>query len=311
MPDQPAPQALSDRKRQACLKNLRKAWVAPRPPFQFTENRREASRANLRKAAEANRGRYRRTRKRLKASRANIQKAHQANHLHFRYTPARRAANLVTIRKAQTAPRTRESYDRSRFNHLQHGLTVRSLESTLRRLRENPKEFEAHAQRFRRVFAPADPTEDKLVREIADLSWRRLRLFKAQARWESDRLKKLFRRADFVQPLDAEHTRSRAMFLLSLLADFDHFFHYEQRQMAAIERQLRLLARLRAGGDPGFRFYSRESEKQRRRYRELLREERKIEEDERITDNLERFMRGDPEVVARVERAWAAARSES
>ena len=309
-----------------CGANMGGAQAENRPRYDFTPARRKAldearkkrkfvmsptKMAALRKATAANRENFRLTPARLRAMRANARKMQRGSVEKFQMTEARRRALAENIRKAQAAPRTPESRARSRFNHLQHGLNVRSLEETMRRLHENPRDLEAHAQRFARVFAPADPAEAKVVREIADLAWRRLRLFKAQARWEAGRLKKFFERSDFVQPLDAELTRMRAMALLGLLTDHDKFFDNERRLIAAIERQLRTLARLRAGGDANFRFYSRDSEKERRRYRELERERQKIQEEEQMLKHLERFLEGDPEAIARVERAFGAKRPAS
>ena len=317
-------QALTPQFPASCRANISAAPAVNQPRYDFTPARRKAldeARKNrkfvmtparmaaLRKATAANRENFRLTPARLRAMRANGRKMQRASVEKFRMTEARRRANAENIRKAQAAPRTPESRARSRFNHLQHGLNVRSLEATMRLLRENPRDLEAHAQRFARVFAPADAAEAKVVREIADLAWRRLRLFKAQACWEAGRLKKFFERADFVQPLDAELTRMRAMALLGLLTDHDKFFDNERRLTAAIERQLRMLTRLRAGGDANFRFYSYDSEKERQRYRELERERQKIEEEELMLKHLERFLEGDPEAIARVERAFGAPRN--
>ena len=319
-------QALTSQSPAYCRAHIGQAQVEDKPRYDFTPARRQAldaarkkrkfvmtpaKMAALRKATAANRANFRLTPARLRAMRANARKMQRGSVEKFQMTEARRRALAENIRKAQAAPRTPESRARSRFNHLQHGLNVRSLDETMRRLHENPRDLEAHAQRIARVFAPADPAEAKVVREIADLAWRRLRLFKAQARWEAGRLKKFFERADFVQPLDAELTRMRAMALLGLLTDHDKFFDNERRLIAAIERQLRTLARLRAGGDANFRFYSRDSEKERRRYRELERERQKIQEEEQMLKHLERFLEGDPEAIARVERAFGAKRPAS
>jgi hypothetical protein len=296
----PVKSTLSPRKRQACLENLRKAWRAPRRPYEKTEKRLAASRANLKKAVEANRGHYRRTPKRLQACRENLKKARAAQQGNFRRTEARLRASRESIRKAQAAPRTPESYARSRYNHLQHGLTVRNLEATLRALGDDRREFEAHCARFRRVFSPANPTEENVVRRIAAAVWRQLRLFKAQARWQSDTLRRYFQRAEFVETLDAETTRMRALSLLVLILDRDKFHFHDQRLTGGVERALRLLLHLRTGGDPDFQLLTRESEKERRELRAL---EKEIEEQKRDLLVLERLARGGPEVEAAIERA--------
>jgi hypothetical protein len=101
------------------------------------------------------------------------------------------------------------------------------------------------------------------------------------------------------------------MALLGLLTDHDKFFDNERRLTAAIERQLRMLTRLRAGGDANFRFYSYETMKERRRYLELESERLKLDEEERTWELLERIWEGDPEAIARVERAFGATRPAS
>jgi hypothetical protein len=319
-------QSLTPQIPDPCGANIGGAQAENKARYDFTPARRKAldearkkrkfvmspaKMAALRKATAANRENFRLTPARLRAMRANARKMQRGSVEKFQMTEARRRANAENIRKAQSAPRTPESRGRSRFNHLQHGLNVRSLEETMQRLHENPRDLEAHAQRFARVFAPADPAEAKVVREIADLAWRRLRLFKAQARWEAGRLKKFFESADFVQPLDAESTRMRAMTLLGLLTDHDKFFDNERRLTAAIERQLRMLTRLRAGGDANFRFYSYETMKERRRYLELESERLKLDDEERTLALLERIWEGDPQAIARVQRAFGATRPAS
>ena len=244
---------LSSRKRAACLRNLRKAWKAPRrKAYALTPARVEACRANLRKAAEANHLRYRKTRRRRAASLANLVKAWAANRDNYRATPARQAACRATIRLAQAAPRTPESYARSRFNHLKHGLTVRTLEETLHLLGETPKELAAHRLLLVRTFAPRDEIERRAVERLAEVLWRRLRLYRAQARWEADTLRHYLGDLPREINLSADETGARADLLLGALLLDPYLYRYEDQFRRHIERLLRYLLRKRASRDPHF-----------------------------------------------------------
>lgn len=265
--------------------------------------------AALGKATEANRRNFRLTPARLRAMQINARKMQRASVEKFRMTEARREANDRNIRKALAAPRTPESRLRSRFNHLQHGLQVGSLEETIELMGEDRKEFEEHAERFRRVFVPRGEAEEEVVRSIARATWRRLRLFRAQACWETKQLKKLFARAPAVPQLDTEATRARAHLLLIALTDRDLFAKHDQSLIAEVERELRMLLRLRAGGKTGFGLYSRDSQKTWRRYARLQKkldaEYREVEKEEKRIDLLERLQAGGPEVEAAIARVRA------
>jgi hypothetical protein len=245
----------------------------------------------------------------------NVRKMQRASVEKFQMTDRRKRALLANIKKAQAAERSPESYARSRFNHLQHGLDVRSLEETMRLMGEDPAEYAAHRQRFRRVFAPRLKTEEKVVDLIAAATWRRLRLFHAQARWEADRLRHFFSRAEFIQPLDAEETRMRGLTLLVLLCERDKFDRHDRLLIGVVEREIRTLLRLRADGNPDFHLYSRDSKKTWERYEKLQAERdaeyKALEEEEKRVTLLERLHAGGPKVEAAIERARAAMRSAS
>ncbi len=262
--------------------------------------------AAVRKAARANQLNFRLTPARRRAMSANGRKMQRASVEKYRKTEARLAASRANIRKAHRAPRKPESYARARFNHLKHGLQVRSLEETMHLLGDDPKEFEAHKRRFARVFAPANPTEERIVQRIAAAAWRQLRLFKAQALWQSDQLKRHFHGAPVVQPLDADATRYRALCLMMLLTDRRRFLRHDQGLTAGVERALRTLLRLRSGGDPDFQLYTHQTERERQEYKQLQQEmaeqQRKIAEEERDLRFWERLYQGGPEVEAAIAR---------
>lgn len=265
--------------------------------------------AALRKATEANRKNYRLTPARLRAMRANALKMQRASVERFQLTEARKQANARNLLKAHAAPRPPESRLRSRFNHLQHGLDVRSLEETMEQMGEDPKEFEKHVERFRRAFVPGGETEEKVVRSIAEATWRRFRLFRAQACWEAGQVKKLFELAPSPSRLDLEATRTRALNLIIALNDRDRFHQHDQALIAGVERELRMLLRLRSDGRAGFGLYSRDSQKTWRRFEQLQNkleaEYREVEEEEKRIEILERLMEGGPEVEAAIARARA------
>jgi len=306
--------SISRRKRAACLKNLRQAWEATRQRGgRLTEKRLEACRANARKAHDALRKRgWTRTETRLEVSRANIRQAHEANRSKpvsrarrallrkateasrekFQITEARRDAMLANLEKAWAKKRPQESYARSRFNHLKHGLDVRTLDETLKQLGDDPKEYAAHCRRFERVFAPENPAEQKVVQLLAALVWRRLRLFQAQVRWETDRLKYFFTHAPAIQPLDTELTRLRAHGLMGLLLDRERLNRHDRLLTVAMERELRVLLRLRTGSDAQFKFFTHQTSAEEKRIKELEREVR----------TYDRLASGDPEAWKMVEK---------
>ena len=251
----------------------------------------------VRKAAEANRRKFRLTRARRRAMSLNAGKMQRASVEKFRMTEARLAACRANIQKALAVQRSPQSYARSRFNHLQHGLDVRRLEETMHLLGD-AKEYEAHRQRFRRVFVPANPVEEKVVHLLAAAVWRRLRLFNAQARWESDNLHRFLARALPLTPLDAGWTRVRAYELMALLLDREKFHRHDHHLTGVVERQLRTLLHLRTGGKPEFKYLMRRSPQELRQAEELAVHWQRVQN--ALTDVVfeERVRRGGPAVEA-------------
>ena len=121
---------------------------------------------------------------------------------------------------------------------------------------EDPAELDAHRQRFAQVFAPEDDVEQRLVRRLAETVWRRLRLHRAQACWEADRLRALLAGAPRAARLTAAETEWRAYALAHALNDFQSFFAEAARLEAQIERGLRRLLRKRSGGTISFKAFS-------------------------------------------------------
>jgi hypothetical protein len=183
-----------------------------------------ARRANLEKARAASSQGYRRTEKRLRASRANLEKAHAA-----RRSPEGNAA--------------------ARLNALKHGLFAKqTLAESVDRLAEAKEEFNQHLRLFQRVFAPADQEEKQIVRGLAQTVWRRLRLFSAQARWEKEKLQRMFAEAPAPAQLGLADTVARAEGLALALMQFEAFFREQAKLESQVEFWLRKLIRKRSQG---------------------------------------------------------------
>jgi hypothetical protein len=286
MADRRSSYVLTARRRAAGLVNLRQAWAANRQRFRLTPARRAASRANLLKAQEVSRQGYRPSPRRRAAGLANLRLAWAANEQGFRLTAARRAASRANIRIAQATQRSPESYARSRFNHLKHGFTGRTLEETFTRLGEDPNEFEEYWHLLARAFAPQDEIEAKLLRRLAEAVWRRLRFFRAQARWEGDSLKSNLLRLPASKKLSVEQTRTLAYGVFASFLNQEQLYGYEWKLLGKIERLLRILLRKRGGGDPEFKVITRQSR----------RELRELDEEEMEDRALARLAEGGPEV---------------
>ena len=124
------------------------------------------------------------------ARRANLDKALAA--IEAQGTPdteKRRTAYLANLKKARAAGSVSRADAVIRLGPLRHGLFAKRVPESVARLGESLSEFEAHRQRFAQVFAPEDDVGQRLVRRLAETVWRRLRLHRAQACWEADRLR--------------------------------------------------------------------------------------------------------------------------
>jgi hypothetical protein len=237
----PVKPRLSARRLAACQANLRKAQQANRRPLS------PARRAALAKATEANRRNFRLTPARLKSMGANIRKAQAASVRKFTSTERRRQANRANLSKAWATPRSPASYARSRFNHLKHGLQTRTLEETITLLGEDVKEFERHLACVERAFAPQDELERRIIRRLAEALWRRLRLYRAQARWESDRLKASLAAGPLLPTAPPEALHERAMDILQALVSYRTAAGHEERLLRRVEHMLLLFLRKRLG----------------------------------------------------------------
>ncbi len=279
--------------------NLRKAWAALKRVNYQTPRRLAASRANVRKAQEANTGHYRLTPRRLAANLANVKKMWAAPKPPYRATERRLAAARANLSKAWAANRghyrrTPGRLEAIRGNALRHGFYSVSLEDTLTRLREDPKEFEAHVQLIVRVFSPRDEMEQRIVRRLAEAIWLHLRLYRAQARQQADALKHYLSLAHEVSPLSPDLTLARGYSLQMLLLDQGPFQNLWLKILGRVERSLDVLVRKRTAGGRQFPSVAR-------RIGKSMRESERREAREEM---LERVLEGGPEgqeILAQVE----------
>jgi hypothetical protein len=238
-------------RRRAALKNLEKAWQANRSRWEFTPARRSTSLWTIKKAHFANRlpGRAFSPAQREAANR-NVAKAREALKARGR-SPEHLAKLRQTIAKARTA-RTRKSIERQAEKILKHGLFARRLRGPVAALGENPRDYKAIHRLVARYFSPQNPAEEHLVRLIADSLWRQHRVFFAQAAWQLERLNFFLSKAPPIEASDANETKLRAYTLLTVLLDRDESHRRAGRLLAATERLLRRLLRLRFGHEPNF-----------------------------------------------------------
>jgi len=129
--------------------------AAPRRKYTVSDKGRAALRANLAKANAVPREvRFRSTPRRLEACRRNLEKAHAA----------RRQKGGGNLRR---------------------GLYCASIERSLRQAGELLEDFQAHCERFLRVFPLLEGSAKCAVKGWAQAVWRRMRALRGEGRWES------------------------------------------------------------------------------------------------------------------------------
>jgi hypothetical protein len=189
------------------------------------------------------------TARELATRRANLAKARAVANQAYRPTEKRLRASRANFEKALAARRTPEGNAAARLNALKHGLFAKqTLAESVDRLGEDKEEFDLHLGLFERVFAPADEEEKQIVRGLAQTAWRRLRFFRAQARWEKERLQGLFAEAPAPHRLSLEDTVARAEGLALALLQFEAFFRELNKLESQVEFWLRKLIRRRSDG---------------------------------------------------------------
>ncbi|HWT78882.1 MAG TPA: hypothetical protein VN648_08760, partial [Candidatus Methylomirabilis sp.] len=127
------------------------------------------------------------TEARLRANRANLEKARAVpREIRARMTEKRLAACRANLAKGRAAKqKLRESPDPDIWP---------SLQASLRTAGEKLEDFRAHLKKFQRGLRPRDGMEMRLVRGLAEAAWRRLRVFRGQARREAREVAAVLRR---------------------------------------------------------------------------------------------------------------------
>jgi hypothetical protein len=229
----------------------------------------------------------------VSASRANLLKANADKALQYRPTAGRLLASRANLVKARAARRTMpESYARSRYSAVKHGLHVGALAESLKLLGEDPEEFQKHRLRVERAFFPLDDLERTILRHLAEALWRRLRLYRAQARWEADALERCLDASATSERLTADEIEERACQITEILLEMDRLEKQRFLLLRKVERPLRALLRKRTGGNPEFRIFTRA----------LRRELREMEQMEMEAGAYQRLAEGGPEVEAILEK---------
>jgi len=192
----------------------------------------------------------------LATRRANLAKARAALKRGYPPSEKRLRASLANLLRAQAARRAPQGNAAARLNALKHGLFAeQTLEESIDRLGESKEEYEGCLRLFERGFAAADAEELRLVRGLAATVWRRLRFFHAQARWEKERLERVFAQAP--AQLDVEETVARADRLVLAFMELDPFFRELSKLEARIESWVRKLIRKRSQGRRRWRGFIR------------------------------------------------------
>lgn len=285
----------SPRRRAAALRNLEKAWQASRAHWEKTPARMATSRRTIQLAQAAIRRRPRQfSPAQLAAARANAAKARAALNARGR-TPEYLAKLRETIKKARAA-RTPEGYRRHSKKVLKHGLYARSIRDTMRPLGEDPGEFEAHVRLLQNFFGPQDRHERKIVEALAEAIRRRLRLWRAEAHWQSRFLGECMSAAAPLATPDPEQTLNRAWLLMGAVLSQDALFARDRRLVAAIERVLRQLVRGRSNGQLDLKLFSRNARRPKDPDAAAI---ERLEKDLEIRERLEE---GGPEVEAILKR---------
>jgi hypothetical protein len=189
------------------------------------------------------------TARELAARRANLAKARAAPRDAYRPTEKRLETSRANLAKAIAARRRPEGNAAARLNALKHGLFAKqTLAESVDRLGEDKEEFAQHLLLFERVFVPDDEEEKRIVRRLAETVWRRLRLFRAQACWEKEKLERMFAEAPAPAQLGLDDTVARAEGLALALMQFDAFFREQSKLESQVEFWLRKLIRKRSQG---------------------------------------------------------------
>ncbi len=141
-----------------------------------------------------------------------------------------------------------------RLNALRHGLNARLVRESVERLAEDPRAYAAHLRGVERYLAPEDELEKRMVRQVAETLWKRLRLCAAQGRFERERAAKLFAAPLPPARPSAEDLHWRARVMAGIVNDHSRYLAEEHKLAAEVERGLRAFLRKRSGGKVKFEY---------------------------------------------------------
>jgi hypothetical protein len=183
------------------------------------------------------------TRRELTARRKNLLRARSApKELIYRLTPRRLKASLKNLRKAMAGRRREGAYERLRLNALKHGVYSRELvDESVERLGENRREFAAHHELFARMLVPRTEDETVIAWELANLAWRRLRLFRAAAERERRDLARFLHGLPPPAPLSGKETLDRMYLLFATLDGCDQVIRDAAKLRSEMHDYFRLL----------------------------------------------------------------------
>ncbi|HLY63457.1 MAG TPA: hypothetical protein VKV95_22185 [Terriglobia bacterium] len=192
----------------------------------------------------------------LASRRANLERARAAPpEKIYRQTEKRQAASRANLAKAIAARKSPRGNASARLNALSHGLFVRDVARSVRRMGEDPAEFLAHHKLFFRIFAPLDDQERAWVQRIADINWKRLRYFRAMPVWELNALKIGFVGLPRQGPISVLETERRVGYLSRLLTRYIDHMDPISRFQARMDREIRKLLLKRSEGKIKYRVY--------------------------------------------------------
>ncbi len=194
----------------------------------------------------------------LAACRRNLARANAVDQeIRYRLTPKRLIACHKNLVRAQAVRRTSP-----RYGAIRHGAYCLSLERSLELAGETKSDFISHLSDFDEAFAPEGEEQAKLVRALALASWRRLRVFRGQARWEERRLglclAEAIRRAQTVSPewIGAESARELMLDVLDAFAEMPRVDHLLERLNRRLGRLVELWLQSCTGERVSLRYFA-------------------------------------------------------
>lgn len=176
--------------------------------------------------------------------------------LAFEFTEKRRVAALANLKKAREAHLAGRVPRPARPPNLKHGSYARDLRQSVILLGEDVGEYDAHLDRFAKVFTPSTDRERTIVRRIAEAAWRLIRTYRARGNAQTRKLRQVLMKVAPHAPLHPVQVQRLAIHLVSAISDEGCLLQYMSRLRNQFERLVRLLLVERTGSDQGFRVHT-------------------------------------------------------